>query len=224
MVMFNKKGRAQNRRGLVAGNGQRPITYISPGIQPRTVTIERYSGPIYNVGAAGSGNVAGALDFNLGSIFSSDIQAAWAEYRINWVEVTVAASWDAGGTAGASAINSVGTLYLAEDPTATVSGTPTLGQMTKFASCKARLLPSGTSLTYKFTPRPILTMDDNGVADPSGTPSGANPWLNTNTGTGISVPHKRLLYYGAWIPPAGAIPVQGLVILPKFNISLRSIF
>lgn len=224
MVIKNKKRGNRSRDNGNAGSGQNPRTYINPGVQPRTTTIERFSGPIYNIGAAGTGNVAGALDFTLSSIFTSDIQAAWMEYRINWVEVVMTSSWDAAGTAGPSAINSVGTLYLAEDPTATYSGTPTLGQMTKFANCRAKLIPSGTTLTHKFTPRPILTVDNNGAPLTGGSPVGPNPFMNTKPGAGLDVPHHRLLYYGAWIPPTGAIPIQGLTILLKYNITLRTIF
>lgn len=61
-----------------------------------------------------------------------------------------------------------------------------------FGNYKTAYVPSGRSFTYTYYPKAINTVDNAGTATAVGS-YGQNPWLLL-TGSGVAIPHKRLLW------------------------------
>lgn len=136
-----------------------------------------------------SGSYLGFTDLTLSTIQTADLIASYDAYRLKSVTVYVTPQQDAGNSqySGTSNIH----CYLACD-TRNDTGTPvSLSVITALENYQYRVLVAGRVCSYKFVPKPLLAVDNNGVTV-AAAQIDTNPWLQC-TAAGVSLPHHRLL-------------------------------
>lgn len=163
-----------------------------------------------------SGQYFGFSDLKLSDIQTTDIIASYDAYRIKSVNVYVTPQQDAGNSqySGTSNIH----CYLACD-TRTDTGTPVgVGMITALENFQYRVLVAGKVCSYKFVPKPLLIVDNNGLAV-AAAQIDTNPWIQC-TAAGVILPHHRLL---VGLKTSNGANTQAIDLVYEYTFEVRGI-
>lgn len=148
------------------------------------------SSAINAVSIAGSGTtLAGIYDIALQNVQTSDLVATYTQYRIRKVVLHMTPRVDPANSGVSNNHQCVMAACMDPEGPAAIS---TVQGITAYDNSYQKWVNAGEQFTYTFYPKVVNTVDINGTATAAGS-YGMNPWLQL-TATGITVPHKRLLY------------------------------
>lgn len=155
------------------------------------------------VSIAGSGTQFSSIyDIALSGVQTSDLLATYTQYRIRKVVMHLTPRVDPANSGVSNNFQClVGACCDSEGPAAPAFFT----NVTAYDNSYSKWVNAGEQFTYTFYPKAVNSVDINGTATAAGS-YGMNPWLQM-TSTGITVPHKRLLYI---IQSGSAVSASGL--------------
>lgn len=151
------------------------------------VTLRRCTGLIPITTAAGQ--FLGFRDLALNNVETADLMSTFDAYRLKYVVARVTPQQDPGDSQypGTSQIH----CYLGCD-VRTDLGTPQrVTQVSQLSSYRYQCLVAGRTFAYKFVPKPLLNVDNNGNSVAAAQVDG-NPWIQLTT-AGVTLPHHRLV-------------------------------
>jgi hypothetical protein len=173
---------------------------------PGATTLTRWSNPFSLSLVAGAYSTA--LNPNLSYVQTSDLIAAYDQYKINFIDVWFVPRVDPGNSGTVN--NSNVWLSLACDPTGQTTA-PTWAQVTAFNNAAVTNLVAGKLYRYRFQPRATNTLAGGNYAVNN------NDWLILST-LGSAVSHPSLLMN---LFATNASSTQAIDYCLCFNFSVR---
>lgn len=140
-----------------------------------------------------TGFEAGFADFKLEQVYTTDLINTFDVYRIRKIVCQFTPRVDAGNNGITN--NNVMHCYTACDTIGEAIAPTAAIELCQYGNYKYSSVSSGQRHIYTYYPKVVNTVDSDGTSRAAGS-YGMNPWLQF-TATGISIPHKRLLWYVA---------------------------
>ncbi len=157
-----------------------------------------------------AGSLSSKSDNSLSQFPFTDLLSVYDQYKINWLEIVLFATYDQGQSGVTNNGNIV--VGLANDPGGHITA-PTLQDISQYGNSLIEPLVAGKVIKYRWTPKPV-----NNLA--AGAYAASNDWLSTATG-GDTVPHFRLLYcFQSTVAAATTAGVSGYV---RANVTFKGV-